>query len=113
METSGAIGRDRRWHWDVGKCLRSGLWSRIGSSSFRVLLSAFPFIRDPHDVRQIPESVRDASFQSTGFCALREAIDNANSAGVDATSADCSMSTGSEIVDISLSGTIALTSSLP
>src|ERR1700722_10004359 len=48
-----------------------------------------------------------------GFCKLREAIDNANSPGVDTTSGDCPVGTGNDIIGFSLSGTITLSSPLP
>ena len=61
-------------------------------------------------------STSDAAPTSgNGFCTLREAIDNANSPGVDTTGGDCwvPMAATSDAITFSVSGTITLTSALP
>ena len=53
------------------------------------------------------------STSGNGFCTLREAIDNANSPGVDTTGGDCATGTGTDTIVFSVSGTITLGSTLP
>ena len=53
------------------------------------------------------------SILGNGFCSLREAIDNANSPGVDTTGGDCATGTGTDTIAFSVSGTITITSPLP
>ena len=53
------------------------------------------------------------STSGNGFCTFREAIDNANSPGMDTTSGDCGTGTGTDTIVFSVSGTITITSPLP
>ncbi len=48
-----------------------------------------------------------------GSCSLREAIENANSPGVDTSGGDCATGTGDDTIDFSLGGTITLSGTLP
>jgi CSLREA domain-containing protein len=54
-----------------------------------------------------------ASTSGNGFCTLREAINNANSPGVDTTGKDCAVGTGADTINFSVSGTITISSTLP
>jgi CSLREA domain-containing protein len=58
-------------------------------------------------------TVSDTSTSGDGFCSLREAITNANSAGTDTTGGDCAVGTGEDLIVFSLSGQITLSSALP
>src|ERR1700733_14340249 len=53
------------------------------------------------------------STSGNGFCTLREAIDNANSPGLDTTGGDCATGTGTDTIVFSAIGTITLGSTLP
>ncbi|MGD0075802.1 MAG: choice-of-anchor Q domain-containing protein, partial [Candidatus Binataceae bacterium] len=48
-----------------------------------------------------------------GLCSLREAINNANSPGIDTTGGDCTVGTGKDAIAFSVMGTITLTGTLP
>ncbi|HUI25825.1 MAG TPA: right-handed parallel beta-helix repeat-containing protein [Candidatus Kryptonia bacterium] len=50
----------------------------------------------------------DASTSGDGVCSLREAINNANSPGVDTTGGDCAVGTGNDTIVFSVNGTITL-----
>ena len=54
----------------------------------------------------------DSSVASDGVCSLREAINNAN-AKSDTTGGDCAAGTGNDTIAFSVSGTIAVASTLP
>ena len=54
-----------------------------------------------------------ATVSGNGFCTLREAMDNANSPGVDTTGGDCAAGTGQDTINFSISGEITLSSALP
>lgn len=58
------------------------------------------------------DTTADTATAGDGDCSLREAIDNANSDS-DTTSGDCPAGTGIDTITFSVSGTIALGSSLP
>ena len=53
------------------------------------------------------------STSGNGFCTLREAIDNAESPGVDTTAGDCAVGTGTDTIVFTVSGEITLASALP
>jgi hypothetical protein len=53
------------------------------------------------------------STSGNGFCTLREAIDNAESPGVDTTAGDCAVATGTDTIVFTVSGEITLASALP
>ena len=57
--------------------------------------------------------VDDPAPPGHGFCSLRDAINNANSPGLDTTGGDCGIGTGNDIITFSVSGTITLGSNLP
>jgi len=58
-------------------------------------------------------TISDKSTSGDGLCSLREAIDNANSIGIDTTGGDCVVGTGTDTITFSVSGTITLGSTLP
>ena len=58
-------------------------------------------------------TISDSSASGDGLCSLREAINNANSPGVDTTGGDCAVGIGTDTITFVVSGTIALGSTLP
>jgi predicted outer membrane repeat protein len=65
-------------------------------------------LSDPVDIDGKPIT------SGNGFCTLREGIDNANSPGTDTTGGDCSVGSGTDTINFSVSGTITLgTNGLP
>jgi CSLREA domain-containing protein len=58
-------------------------------------------------------TLSDSSTSGDTLCSLREAINNANSPGVDTTGGDCELGTGTDMIIFSISGMIALGSTLP
>jgi CSLREA domain-containing protein len=61
----------------------------------------------------IVNTTSDESSPGDGLCSLREAINNANSPGVDTTAGDCTLGSGNDIINFSVSGTIVLGRPLP
>ena len=61
----------------------------------------------------VVNTLSDASPSGDGYCSLREAINNANSPGVDTTGGDCAIGSSSNIINFSVRGAITLTSTLP
>src|ERR1022692_4464358 len=55
----------------------------------------------------------DSTPPGRGFCSLREAINNANNPGSDTSCGDCAINSGTNAIGFSVSGTIALTNTLP
>src|SRR5271156_4883908 len=53
-------------------------------------------------------TVSDTSKSDDGLCSLREAINNANSPGVDTTGGDCGVGSGADVIHFTVSGTITL-----
>ena len=58
-------------------------------------------------------TLSDESTAGDGLCSLREAINNANSPGVDTTGGDCVVGSGGDAIDFSITGTITLSGPLP
>jgi outer membrane protein assembly factor BamB len=61
----------------------------------------------------IVNTISDEITPGDGLCSLREAISNANSPRVDTTGGDCRVGFGKDTITFSVSGTIALGSTLP
>lgn len=58
-------------------------------------------------------TLTDASTSGDHLCSLREAINNANSPGLDTTGGDCVVGTGIDTINFTVTGTITLTGGLP
>jgi CSLREA domain-containing protein len=58
-------------------------------------------------------TLTDDSTSGDTLCSLRKAINNANSPGVDTTGGDCATANATDTITFSVSGTIALTGTLP
>jgi CSLREA domain-containing protein len=58
-------------------------------------------------------TLSDESTPGDHLCSLREAINNANSPGLDTTGGDCVVGTGIDTINFTVSGTITLTGGLP
>jgi CSLREA domain-containing protein len=61
----------------------------------------------------VVNTLTDSITSADHLCSLREAINNANSPGVDTTGGDCLVGTGTDLINFSVNGTITLTSTLP
>jgi CSLREA domain-containing protein len=61
----------------------------------------------------IVNTLSDSNTPGDGFCSLREAIANANSAGPDTTSGDCGRGSGANAIHFRVQGTILLVDALP
>src|SRR5260370_36675598 len=66
-----------------------------------------PNLRATSNIITVNNTTDPASTSGNGFCTLREAIDNANAAS-DTWGGDCTAGTGTDTINFSVSGTIAL-----
>src|ERR1035437_9609945 len=64
------------------------------------------------NIKTVNNPTDPASISGNGFCTLREAINNANSAS-DTTGGACAIATGTDTINFSVSGTITIGGSLP
>ncbi len=112
------------WGWFIRRVVSdAGAWSLSASTAivrpaFLVailpvvvplyILSLHPASRADVNAITVNNATDPANTSGNGYCTLREAIDNANSPGVDTTGGDCAVGTGNDTINFSVSGTITL-----